>query len=716
MTPRSIAVAVTCLALALVGLAGAQPDERSADTATVNGRITITITQKYSGKNEANGILASQKDTTQVYEYVVNSLPDDGQGRDHGGWIGRVSFTGHGQGREFTEYEGSTNQETWNFSGRAETDLEVEIYQTDQGAPLLYQFVLGGGPLLEGPDHQVTHYKPRHCPQGGEAPCTAVSDGVRTWSSGGATIRDQRFDERTRILSGSRTETSAYGNTVTTAWDLKVGKGPDTEAVVSPAREYPVWLPTLQLDQRTPDLPLVVTVALHKKGDPQKPSPQKAKFKVELVDVSRELGVCLNWPPKKQANLDYDLMIEQDRNMDLKVACEDRGPKARCAGLSAESFAFSDQVLVTISPFDWGGWGTLRVTASLEDGTNVTAHLDAPTKTLLDGEQYALSIPKDNYKNHIADRWEDSYAGVGVLASDDADAEPAGDGDGGDGLSLYEEYRGFRVQGRHIRTSPRYKDVFVYDKNGLNLGYFAQSKLTPHLVRTEEFGTEENGAGNPRVINRNRSTGQVGPQHVIALQNAHLRVGLLGIAVSESKEPGLPKASQIVNVDVAHCLEVDRGRLQELDSTIAHELAHACNVWHHGDRDYRIEAWDHLQLDDTTWLHFGPPGTPQPSRGVAAQGGQHSGVEQCIMRYDGSEVYETTWAPVDRWTKKKNGPVITGASYGDSETPGYLFCTQQRGTGVNDPEYVLGSKAGDATRGICASRFCVNDSMHWRAR
>lgn len=707
-----MAMSATCVTLSLVGLAGGQRDERADDTATVNGRISITITEKHSGKDAANGILASERDWTQVYEYVVNSLPDDGQRRDHGGWSGTVSFTGHGQGSEFKEYEGKRYQGTWNFGGRAETDLEVEIYQADQGAPLLYQFVLGSVPLLEGPDHQVTNYKPRYCPQGGEAPCTVASDGVRTWSSGGATIRDQRFDERTRVLSGNRTETSDYGRTVTTAWDLKIGKGPDTEAVVIPAREYPVWLPTLQLDQKTPDHPLTVTVALHQKGDPEKPARQKAKFKVELVDVSRGLGVCLNWPPKKQANLDYDLMIEQDRNMDLKVACEDRGPKDRCAGLTAESFAFSDQAVVTISPFDWGAWGSLRVTASLEDGTKVTAHLDAPTKALLDGEQYALSIPKDNNKNHIADRWEESYAGVGVLASDDGDAKPPGDGDGGDGLSLYEEYRGFRVQGGHIRTSPLNRDLFVYDKHGLNLGDFAKSELALHLVTKEEFGTEESGAGNPRVINFNRGTGQVGPQHVIGLEIASLKSGVLGKTFTKGRLPALPKMVEVVKIDVAQCLGVPKYGRQELQATIAHELAHACHVVHHGDTDYRIEAWDHLQLADMTWRHFGPP---KPSRAVAAQGGQHSGVEECIMRYDGSEMYETTLAPIDRWKKEENGPVITGASYGDGETPGSLFCKDDVGTGVNDPKSPLGPKAGKATRGICASQFCVNDSLHWRA-
>lgn len=705
-----MAVAVTCLALALVGLAGAQPDEGSADTVTVSGRITITITQKYSGRNEANGILASQKDTTQVYEYVVNSLPDDGQGREHGGWSGRVSFTGRGQGRDFTEYEGSTNQETWNFSGRAETDLEVEVYQSDQGAPLLYQFVLGGVPLLEGPDHQVTNYKARHCPQGGEAPCTAVSDDTRTWSSGGATIRDQRFDERTRVLSGNRTETSDYGRTVTTAWDLKIGKGPDTEAVVIPAREYPVWLPTLQLDQKTPDHPLIVTVALHQKGDPEKPARQKAKFKVELVDVSRGLGVCLNWPPKRQANLDYDLMIEQDRNMDLKVACEDRGPKDRCAGLTAESFAFSDQAVVTISPFDWGAWGSLRVTASLEDGTTVTAHLDAPTKALLDGEQYALSIPRDNNRNHIADRMEDSYIGVGVLASDDGDAKPPGDGDGGDGLSLYEEYRGFRVQGGHIRTSPLNRDLFVYDKHGLNLGDFAKSELALHLVTKEEFGTEESGAGNPRVINFNRGTGQVGPQHVIALEMASLPGGILGYTFTKGPLPALPKMVEVVKIDVAKCLGVPKYGRQELQTTIAHELAHACHVVHHGNSDYTVSAWDELAADNRTWEAVTDAGELR----VAAHGGEHSGVEECIMRYDGTEMCEIDMG-IYRWTKKKGGPNITGLHYGPGERPGHLFCKDKVGTGVNDPKRPDGSKAGNATRGECTSQFCVNDSLHWRA-
>jgi hypothetical protein len=50
---------------------------------------------------------------------------------------------------------------------------------------------------------------------------------------------------------------------------------------------------------------------------------------------------------------------------------------------------------------------------------------------------------------------------------DDNDDTPIGAGTTGDGLSYWEEARGFRMQGKTSPTNPRKKDLFVFNPDKL---------------------------------------------------------------------------------------------------------------------------------------------------------------------------------------------------------------------------------------------------------
>jgi hypothetical protein len=93
---------------------------------------------------------------------------------------------------------------------------------------------------------------------------------------------------------------------------------------------------------------------------------------------------------------------------------------------------------------------------------------------------------------------------------------------------------------------------------------------------------------------------------------------------------------------------------------------------------------------------------------VAVQGGQESGVEECIMRYHATSFYETAKGHI-QW-EKPDGSLQRGTEYPPIEPAGTVFCDDYRGTGVNDPHRPGGPKAGNALRGKCRTRFCVNDS------
>jgi hypothetical protein len=175
--------------------------------------------------------------------------------------------------------------------------------------------------------------------------------------------------------------------------------------------------------------------------------------------------------------------------------------------------------------------------------------------------------------------------------------------------------------------------------------------------------------------------------------------GLYGLA--DGTGPGVPKTTKAVKIDVARCQTVGD---QELQSTIAHELSHGCNVWHHGDDDYKVAEVENL-MPDGTWAKH----TSAVPWVVAIKGGQESGVEQCIMRYARTNYYETlkgNW----RWKKPPKGTLQLGDPYDPGENPGTIFCDDPKGTGVNGKTNPGGSKAGDATKGNCTGQFAVNDN------
>jgi hypothetical protein len=452
------------------------------------------------------------------------------------------------------------------------------------------------------------------------------------------------------------------------------------------AGEYESWVPKAGENEEDPGNILSIQARVYKKDKPDEQSPKKARFRFQLVGVSQEKGVCLNWPQPKDLKGGYDLKFDPASNPDLEVAKD---------GLSATSKELSYSATAVITSYDWGGWGTVMVTAYPENSGTLSAHREE------DKSKYDLSIPKDENNNHIADSWEDANVAGSANADADDDMLPAGDGHQGDGFPTYEEYRGFRAKGVHIQTNPFQKDIFVWDPSNLGLGYFDQSGLTVHLVSAYEWDFQS-GDTNPRVINFNRGNASMGAQHLLYLKNENMP-GLYGLA--DGTGPGVPKTCKAVKIDVARCRATNE---QELKCTIAHELSHASNAWHHGQTNYDIATWERLQPDGS-WKSFHY--TSGAKRSVAAQGGQESGAETCVMRYDGEGLYENPNGPL-RW-RKPDGTVQRGDVYPPAELAGTLYCDKPDGTGVNAPGGYHGvSKAGNASKGDCKHQICVNDMRH----
>jgi hypothetical protein len=470
--------------------------------------------------------------------------------------------------------------------------------------------------------------------------------------------------------------------TITVTWAL-APEAPDTEAVFELTdTAYDQWRPWPGPDENTAGDTLTFFARIHKRDEPDEPASQRATFKFELTDVTKEPGVCMNWPTARpQPAPQFDLRIEQARNPELRLEST-QVAKSKDGLESAE---------VVVSSFDGAAWGRLRVTAILDDGTEVPAHLKD------DRSVSALTIPKDDGDNHISDVWEKNFGVAGSDDSADEDATPPPAEHPGDGFSNYEEYRGFWVQGEFVSTNPNIKDLFIHDAANLGIGVFGVAGLAVHLVKEEEYGQEGGDANhNPNVVNGNRGRATRGPQHLLKMVNEHL-ADAYGEGTGDTI--GSPALTPLVRIDVTRgqnaAAEFQLGP-EFLAWVIAHELAHGCSIRHHGSGDYPVSAVGMSQAPDGSG---GAPLAPEKAF-VAAIGGQHSGATDCIMRYfTGPNYYERPAGGAFFW-QTPSGGIRSGDLYFVGK-PGTSLCLT-KGAGR--------AQVGDALVGECRNQLNVNDN------
>lgn len=138
-----------------------------------------------------------------------------------------------------------------------------------------------------------------------------------------------------------------------------------------------------------------------------------------------------------------------------------------------------------------------------------------------------VQLPKDDNGNHVADSWEEAK---GILSSNHpANWEdlnlPSGHAATGDGISLYERYRGFFFYGQHERLDPSAKHVFVYDHDGAVLESLLPNPRIGNLETASgcrvRFVEDDTWTGpgfysdKKRIVNFNNATAHVCDQHAI---------------------------------------------------------------------------------------------------------------------------------------------------------------------------------------------------------
>ncbi|MEO8514432.1 MAG: hypothetical protein ABI543_12800 [Ignavibacteria bacterium] len=230
-----------------------------------------------------------------------------------------------------------------------------------------------------------------------------------------------------------------------------------------------------------PDWVYTVKVEISIEGTDEKCEAEEIKF--NFLDVSKERGRYMNDKEK------YD-----DMDDDLKFSDLNQGFTITGWTASKPLSGKSQTVEAYIVCNDYGAFGRLGATVKVK-GNWYTAEADGTP------DPY-ITIPVDLNDNKIADSWEKQNNVYGKPGTWDEDPNPKGQKRPGDGMTNYEEYRGFMVSDgaggtEYKRMDPMQKEIFVIDMDNLFVpvswkaatgitGYW----MTPDLVFGDKGGDE----------------------------------------------------------------------------------------------------------------------------------------------------------------------------------------------------------------------------------
>lgn len=409
------------------------------------------------------------------------------------------------------------------------------------------------------------------------------------------------------VFTGSREEGGGAESTTHTVIEMHPVYE-DVEVELTDAG-YDRWRPLGRLDEPGK---AGSGFALRATLKPLKPSgsslPSVKRFRFELIKTSREPGVCLNWPLEAKDD-DYDLKFAAQSvfasNQPFVAGAEikENGQKAEVTKVMRDekNRPFAD---VTVESFDFGARAELRVVCDLEDGRQIVGKLKgAPNESL-------VPLPRRKAGDWIAESWRKENDAMDLPASDD-DEKVENQEEKGDGYTLYEEYRGWCMDGERVEGDPKKKDFFVLNfigddaQPGIDL-FAALSQLEVHdkLRPTEMSRAARLMNGNHRAAPHRVDQHGVwidqftdDPAGQINAQTGAQKLGVTGAAtpMTRSGVAGRPGITLGIGLLAKNDAASDFNKPYNLapsdaafayDRAVAHELMHSVGVDHHGKGDY----------------------------------------------------------------------------------------------------------------------------------
>ena len=226
----------------------------------------------------------------------------------------------------------------------------------------------------------------------------------------------------------------------------------EDEMIFVASAAYDAWIPA-PLAERMPGInfsppasKLEITVKIQPKQGGGEARKDKIYFSLE--DVARHKGRCGNYPRNGMEKDDLRFAAEQSSGIVVD------GPK------DAHTTEEVAEATIAIEATDTAAYGKLTARAP---ALKLKA-LYKPTNT------YALVVPRDDDGNKIADAWERQLR-LGAQREVMADKDTAAGQDrAGDGLIVFDEYRGLVILENGVKTFKRFnplvKGIFVVDPSG----------------------------------------------------------------------------------------------------------------------------------------------------------------------------------------------------------------------------------------------------------
>lgn len=389
------------------------------------------------------------------------------------------------------------------------------------------------------------------------------------------------------------------------------------------------------------------------------------------------------------------------------------------------------QLMAIVRSRDFGAYGKLRAHVHLKTGEELDAHLAG--KTTIE-----VAIPYDETGNHIADEWENKQKLRSNAATADDEHADGNDHDG-DGLTLYEEYRGVRCNGKHVRLDPSKKDLFLVSLSSRSLDAGAAMFETA-TGKTVAVHVCKSGEVDPstKVVNPNTSFGKGGVQHAVlvkeqAIPGADVVAYTQPEAVtSDGSIAGRRAARDNTAASPGHVVELDidpskAATTANFAYALAHETGHTVGIHHHGDSEPDQASIYKAWVAAGTAFLVDPSGKridwpKEAGTEVAQKSSQASGNVGCIMAYnndfDLSLVGVVKDDPALVTALKSEGkdspltldrPLIAYAKL--PRRDGTTLCHQPDGTDINakdrKPFSVYGQPAPG--RGNCFSQMLIKD-------